>query len=141
MEPDLTGFAEAQSRLIGSMGQDVVFVIPGEPEYPDGTKLDPQTGRPFDPRIKPTTTGDEEKTVKCSVAFRPVGGGLEDTAKMTAIGRMAENNVVLITGIENKSDLEGASTATVMDVKYKVTDMTEDGIEEATRLLIFLESK
>ena len=53
--PDLDGFAEAQGRLRQMIGVDAVFLVDGEPIWPAGTPIDPETGKPYDPFLEPET--------------------------------------------------------------------------------------
>lgn len=134
--PDLQGMEEAQERLREVTGQDVLFQIPGERTWPEGTELDPETGEPYDPQIEPEETDASEVTIKCGVAFRPVHGLAEDTVE-SPLGEIKQNEVVLIMSVEEWAEVEGATTFEVKGDRYRVKKNTSDGIGSDYRQLVW----
>lgn len=65
--PSLDGFREAQDRLRSLTGELVTFLGPVSVTFPPGTRLDPQTGRPYDPMIAPTASARASAVVKAGV--------------------------------------------------------------------------
>lgn len=135
--PDLGGMRDAQVRLRKYTGEDVIFYTPTGDQWPEGVALDPQTERPFDPLIQPVASGFASASVHCNLAFKPVGGNLNDDVAETPIGNLELGQIVAI-----MSDEEGLTIAdaTEFDVKgdhYKITQRTDDGIGSNYRHLVF----
>lgn len=54
--PDIAGFKEAQVRLVEALGNEVTFYFaPSAQVYPSGTYIDPETNKPLDPTIQPSS--------------------------------------------------------------------------------------
>jgi len=49
--PDLSGFADAQQRLVEGLGTSVTFRFVDVNTYASGVYIDPQTGLPLDPTV------------------------------------------------------------------------------------------
>lgn len=135
--PNLADMTAAQARLRKYMGQEVTFYFAAVLTWPEGTQLDPESGRPFDSQIEPESEeAPDPITIKCNVAFRPTQGLSEDTEE-TAIGDIKQNQVVLIMSL---SEMETVAEATSFDVKgdnFKVKKTTPDGIGSDWRGLIW----
>lgn len=135
--PNLADMTAAQARLRKYTGQEVTFYFAAVLTWPEGTQLDPESGRPFDSQVEPESEeAPAPITIKCSVAFRPTQGLSEDTAE-TAIGDIKQNQVVLIMSL---SEMETVAKATSFDVKgdnFKVKKTTPDGIGSDWRGLIW----
>ena len=54
--PDLSGFRDAQERLVDGLGLDVTFHFTDVMTYASGVYLDPETGKPMDPLVSPSAT-------------------------------------------------------------------------------------
>lgn len=127
LSPNLIGFAEAQQRLRDKLGFDIRFYAPIAGSYPPGTRLNPETGKPFDPTIKPTGSGWASASVKCSVVSRPMGPHGVDQTETTALGIMDSKTVGVIMG-------SGAFTGVVaeatefdyLDRRFKIRDDQAD---------------
>lgn len=134
MDPDLAGFSEAQQRLRSAFGEPVVFLAPVESVWPDGTPVDPETNRPYDPVLAATSSGQASALVNATVAVRPYG---KPEAEWTALGATERDHVMLISDIAAASACEGAESFVVRDESYKVTAMRPDGIGGVQRWLTF----
>lgn len=130
LSPDLAGLVDAQRRLRGEFGVEVTFW--GEPveNYPPGTPLDPETGRPYDPTIKPTTASAASAAVTCTVAFR---SNTEDQQEVGAIGIAERTHVQLQADIDDAPAIEGAIAFDVHSERFKVEAMKPDGIGPAVQ--------
>lgn len=65
--PSLAGFRDAQDRLRALTGELVTFLGPVQVTFPPGTRLDPQSGRPYDPTITPSSSARASAAVKAGV--------------------------------------------------------------------------
>lgn len=128
--PDLAGYIDAQLRKRAALGSEVNFHFPSTLVWPDGTVLDPDTGRPYDPLIEPeSSSGRGVESMTLSVAFRP--NFQEDTSE-AAIGDI-KNNVALIwvTVEEFSSPPSCITLATSFDYagdNYLIRKTTEESI-------------
>lgn len=138
--PDLQGFRDAQARLNAALGTVVVFRVPVAPIYPPGTKLDPQTGKPFDPTIKPTGGGGwTDFEVKATVAEPQVQDSSSDVDTGPSGVRRDETPVFIV--MEGDFDLiETATRVLWHEQEYAITDVQPDGIPSVFRYLVFTEA-
>lgn len=144
VSPDIAGFIEAQDRQRELFGEDIPFHVREAAVYPDGTQLDPETGKPYDPTIKPTSGGGfTDEVVRGIVIFRPIHTNLEDPLGDSHLqgGLRRATSAVVDIGIADLARVADAAEATVKDVRYKVTDIEKDGIDGVDRVLAFLEAK
>lgn len=141
MQPDIAGFRRAQEELIDKLGQDVTFHVPQAATYPPGTVLDPETGRPHDPTIRPTQAADADVVVRCSVVYRPIMRQGEDHVTGGPSGLHRTSTMAVTMKVVDRPSVEGASKATVNDISYKVTDILPDGLTEVQRYIAFLEAR
>lgn len=139
MLPDIAGFRAAQEELIDKLGQDVTFHVPHAPTYPLGTVLDPETGKPHDPTIRPTNPGDDDVVVRCTVVYRPIQG--EDDVQGGPGGVRRTSQMALALKVADFPAVEDARTATVNGVGFKLTDIVPDGLTEVQRYIAFLEAR
>lgn len=142
--PDFAGFADAQVRLRANFGREVVFFTPLPTTWPPGTPLDPESGRPFDPTIRPIASGMASAAVNCSIIDRPLGlsqrGTKDQRQAQTAIGDMADKNKVAIISVEDAPRASGAVKASYLDEDFRVTDFRRDALGPVERYLAYLES-
>lgn len=138
MRPDLEGFRAAQERLIDEMGQVVTWNIEGAETYPPGTVLDPETGKPMDPRIEPETSDDSTETFKARIVSRPL---TSDKVTETAMGLLRAGQIGAIIKVADRPKIENASSAVIMERTYVVKDIIEDGIEQTNRYVVILEPR
>lgn len=138
--PNITGFLDAQDRLRDKFGLDVRLFTPIPSVYASGTVLDPSTGMPYDPRIRPTASGFASALVRASVLNRRLN--TEDDTETNAAGIFSAKSVALNIA---EADWERASAATefeVLEQRYEIRDTQPDGFaQRTTRHLIFGERK
>lgn len=136
-QPDIEGLKSAQVRLRSAFGKDVTFYTPMETEWPPGTVLDPESGRPYDPLIEPVASGFSSAVVKCNVAHRPVQG-LGENVDETAIGDIPVGECVLIMGNDDYASIADAVAFDVLERNWKLKDARPDGIgPDEHRVLIW----
>jgi len=137
----LDGFADAQRRLRDKVGMQVSFFTPVASSYPAGTPLNPETGRPYDPTIKPLASGFTSAAVKCSIVRRPFGAKTSDITETTALGLMGTENVGLIMGSASWPPVSAATEFEVFDARFEIRDTTYDGIGVRQRRIVIGEEK
>lgn len=140
MKPNLTGFAESRERLRDAFGQEVTFLIPVPAAYDGPT--DPQTGSPYDPWAPPSSGGgaptEVVKTV--SVVNRPLSG-VRDDSEVTAIGRIASDDIAFILPYEEYAEIAEATHASYLDDRYKITEARDDAMGTVYRRKIIYATK
>lgn len=52
--PDVAGFLAAGKRLRQNLGSTVTLHVPVAPQWPAGTKINPDTGKPYDAMVRRT---------------------------------------------------------------------------------------
>lgn len=131
-EPDLAGFVEAQNRLRGQVGMDVIFEIPVAAVYPVGTALDPESGEPYDPTVVPESGGGTtEVTVRASTVFRPIRTGGEDFVEAGAAGVTRDRSAAVDVAIGDFPQIAGATHFTISDMRFRITEEIPDGMTAA----------
>lgn len=134
--PNLAGMREALERKRLALGEDVVFHFRVEKTWPEGTVLNPQNGKPFDPAIEPIVEEVAEPVTKtCSVAFRP---NFQEDTDEDRIGNVKMN--VCLIWLPLGEEWEEVKDAVSFDVKgdnFLIRKVTEDGIGEDWRMLIW----
>lgn len=123
--PNIAGFKEAQSRLRNLLGTTAIFHVPGPVVYPPGTPVDPQTGRPYDPTIKPTSEPITDKPHKVAVVVaRPSGRGGE--VEVSWAGLRYGDSALLEMDDAVAADVQAATTVTIKGMNYKISQLRPD---------------
>lgn len=137
VEPDMAGYREAMARKRQKLGQDVTFLVRGTTTWPSGTRMDPETGRPVDPYVEPTSTDDAEVVVRVTVVTRPLIGDPNDQSVSTPMGPFASDLIAFLVGADDFEPIREAYEARCFDVAYKITDKRPDGIGELDHWIVF----
>lgn len=133
--PNLAGFRDAQRRLRDAFGQDVTFRWPPTETWPEGTALDPESGRPHDPVVKPVTSAPRSEVVKADVASSP---GRKDNSDTTAFGELEVGDILLILNLEDGAVVAGATSFELPSgERYAIRATRDDGIGGIDRHLVF----
>lgn len=132
--PDLTGFVAAQEHLNEVMGEDVVFIALEPKVWPPGTPLDPESGEPFDPTVKPDSGGGEIATV---VRSTPIEGAVraQDPTRISPSGVRDTEELVFIINADDLAFVQDAVYVDHNGERYHVTDIKNDD----DRYLVFTE--
>lgn len=134
--PNIAGFSEAQARLRDKLGLDVKLLTPVAAAYASGTVLDPSTGAPYDPRIKPTASGFVSATIRATVIADRLG--TEDDTQTNSAGIFSNKSLVLDVAVEDWPRASGATQFEVLEQRYEIRDAQPDGFAQiTTRHLIF----
>jgi hypothetical protein len=134
IDPDLTGFVDAQRRLRDKLGRRVTFFTPTASEYALDVALDPETQRPFDPTIEPVASGYASAVVQASVVKRPFS--IRDRPSVDARGIEEGGNEGLIVDIGELPAVEDASHYELDGERWKVVAVTIDGIGGEQRAVV-----
>lgn len=126
--PDVAGFEEAQNRLRDETGAEVVFRLPATAEWPTGVPLDPETGRPFDPTVKPTGSAMVTASARVGVAFSTTGQQTETAA--TGLWERTHATLIVGSGDVLAHDLEQALEVQLRGELYKIEAFKPDGIKD-----------
>lgn len=138
--PNIEGFHDAQKRLRGHLGMDVRFFTPLPRTYPPGTVFNPETGRPFDPTIKPLASGFAEQTIRCSVLNKRLQ--VEDDTETTAAGIFSDRSVGLAMDISEWPPASAATEFEVFERRFEIRDSQVDGLAgQNMRRLVYGEVK
>lgn len=132
--PDRAGYVEAQERLRRVLGESVILLQPASRTYPMGTPLDPETGEPYDPLVKPTASAQASAVVQARVAFR---GGKVDSVEASPAGYFEDADAVVICSSAAASAASGATGMVIRDERYEIRTSRLDGIAGVDRFLIF----
>lgn len=124
LDPDISGFAAAQTELRDQFGEDIVFLQETEVTFPPGTPVDPETGKPYDPAIEPTASGQASAVVKCNVAFRSANESVE----FGALGITEATRIMLICDLDDRDVIEPANEFICREERYAISAQRPDGL-------------
>lgn len=139
-DPDLDGFARAQRRLRSKLGRVVKFYTPRHPHYDPalpGGAFDPESGEPYDPTIKPVSSGWVVASARASVAFAPLATLRRDEVQGEPQGIMSRLNKDLILDVDDAWTASAASMFELDGEFWRIVNRKFDGIGGKQRYLIF----
>jgi hypothetical protein len=132
--PDLEGFGEAQKQLRDAFGEPIVFINPPTRVWPPGTKLDDETGEPYDPTIEPALTQTDNRLAKGDVATRPFSA---EDVEWAPAGMVEREHVMVAMDLPYASAASAATSFMVRGAEYKVSSSRPDGVGALQRFLTF----
>lgn len=126
--PDIAGFRVAQDRLRQVLGRAVTFHVPEAPVYDPDVQLDPETGRPYDPTVVPTSGGGEaDVTITVGIVTTVIESSDEADIEAGPSGVRSSESAALIIAPADKPDIAGAGAFTLDGMRYAVIDLRFDG--------------
>lgn len=135
--PDITGFQDAQRRLNEALGETVQFLTPQEPVWPDGTQIDPETGKPYDPLIDPVSGGGYDSTeVQASVALKADAGDVDEGQS----GYRPDEEPVFIIMVEDYASVASATRVAWNESEYRITRFRPDSLRGVYRYLVLTDA-
>lgn len=139
IQPNLAGFVDAQQRLRSQFGEPVWFIKPSSVTFAPNTNIDPSTGQPFDPAIKPIASAAASASAQCNVFFRAISrGGMGHEFAQSAADIRNWSLVMLITDISNRSICQGAVQVLLRGDTWKVMSEKPDGLGDTQRWLVYV---
>lgn len=137
--PSVPGFVAAQDRLRSLLGKQVVFRLPVAATWPEGTKLNPDTGEPYDATIEPTGPAFTEVTKTCLVIIKEASPLRPQTDTETAAsGEMSGMDIILDVAVADYPEVEDATEMTVNGLDYRIREAKPFSLaEEKYRWLIY----
>jgi hypothetical protein len=146
VEPDLTGFVEAQEDKRRAFGDDISFFFKTT-AWPTGVPTD-EEGVPLDPTVRPLLSEESMVRATAEVAHRPVAGGargMKAPSETQPIGNLEQSTLVLILSDAEwtEKELETAFECEVYGRRYVIRDAVPDqmGPGAVQRRLVFVEKK
>lgn len=137
MIPDIPAFHDAQKRLNEALGEAVQFLTPQTPVWPEGTELDPETGKPYDPLIDPESGGGYDATeVQASVALK---AEIEDVDEGRSGYRPDEEPIFIIMA-EDYASVAGATRVAWNEGEFRITRFRPDSLQGVYRYLVLTEA-
>jgi hypothetical protein len=121
--PDLAGFFAATRQHRAAFGSPCVFHVPVVAAWPGGTKINPDTGRPYDATAVRTNAGftDITKTVniilKQGSPLRP-----QADAQFEEAGMLSGMDIILDLDAADYAAVQGAVEFTIVTLNYKLEE-------------------
>lgn len=122
--PDGAGFREAQDGLREQLGITVTFQIPEIATWPEGTKVNPDTGLPYDATIQPESGGgftDVDKTVlpifKQASPLRP-----QSDTSTQPVGEMSGMDLDVDVSTKDHEDVREATQMIVNGSTFRIDE-------------------
>lgn len=131
-EPNVAGFVAAQDNLRARLGRSVVFKVPTAAEWPEGTKINPDTGEPYDATIQRVGDRFTEVTKVCLVILKQASPlrPQADTESEPS-GEMSGMDIILDVAAEDYPDIEDASEMTVNGLNYRIREAKPFSLSES----------
>lgn len=68
--PDIAGFIAADKDMRSRFGNPIIFSVPTTPEWPDGTRINPDTNTPYSAMVVQENEVFTTVTIICSVIMK-----------------------------------------------------------------------
>jgi hypothetical protein len=135
--PDITGFQDAQRRLNEARGETVQVLTPQDPVWPDGTQLDRETGKPFDPLIEPVSGGGYDATeVDATVALQVDDSDVNEGQS----GYRPDEAPIFIIMVEDYAAVANATRVAWNEAEYRITRFRPDSLRGVYRYMVLTEA-
>lgn len=127
--PNIEGFVAAQANLRGLMGQAVIFKVPVAQVWPGGTKINPDTGEPYDATIKPTNAPFTE-VVKTALVILKQASPLrpQSDTRDEPSGEMSGMDIIIDISTADFADVKDASEMVVNGLAYRIRETKPFGL-------------
>lgn len=121
--PNTTGFLGAQASLRDQLGAPVSFKVPVAPAWPGGTKINPDTGEPYDATIKRTNAPFTE-VVKTALIILKQGSPLrpQSDTQTVALGEMSGMDIIIDLDAGDYAAVKDASEMIVAGLEYRIRE-------------------
>lgn len=121
---NVQGFVDAQANLRTTLGAAVTFKVPVTKTWPEGTKLNPDTGLPYDATIK-QTSAEFTDVIKTCLIIAKQGSPLrpQSDTRTTAAGDLSGMDIILDLADDDQADVEESVEMVVNGLTYRVEEM------------------
>lgn len=139
MDGDVQDFIEAQDELRSSLGVAVEFGVPTVPQWPAGTKVNPDTGEPYDATVVQANEEFEWTPVVALVIEREgTPGRARPDAVYSEAGLRQDMDIVLDCATADYDIISQASTFRALGKDYQAEGVRPYEIAGTTyRYLVF----
>lgn len=120
---DVAGFVAAQANLRATLGAPITFKVPIAEVWPEGTKINPDTGEPYDSTIKPTSDPYTDVVKTCLIILKQ-GSPLRpqpDTVS-SPLGEVSGMDIIIDISTGDYEDVEDASEMLAQGKLYRIRE-------------------
>ncbi len=130
--PDIAGFQAAADNLRQLTGDTITFIVPQPPVWPAGTRINPDTGVPYDAMVQPTNA-PVEVTIKASVIMKE-GSPLRPQAdtQISPAGEMSGMDIILDIAAADFASVQGATDFIYSSRTYRVEEWKPFAMDDVT---------
>jgi len=116
-------FIAAQDGLRSTFGTVVQFLVPTVATWPAGTKINPDTGEPYDSTAVRANAGFTSTDIKVLVILKQ-GSPLRPQADthFDPVGMQSGMDIIIDVGAADWQSVSGASEMTVVGLHYKIEE-------------------
>jgi hypothetical protein len=127
--PDITGFQTEARNLRENFGSPVTFHVPQAPTWPAGTRINPDTGKPYSPMVE-QTNAEFADVVKTALVILKQGSPLRPQADShwDEVGLMSGMDIILDVDSDDYADIEDATEFTIFELRYTVEEFKPFGL-------------
>ncbi len=122
-EPNVAAFLDGDVRLRTQLGSPCIFQIPVAPEWPGGTKINEDTGEPYDPTIVRTNAEFTEVTITVLIILKQ-GSPLrpQSDTRTTALGDVSGMDLILDVAEADWPTIEAATELKLNGLDYHIRE-------------------
>jgi hypothetical protein len=137
--PDTAGFIAADKAMRSQFGNPIIFSVPTEPQWPSGTRINPDTNEPYSAMVVQQNVAFTFVTVVCSVILKQ-GSPLRPQAdtEFEPSGLMMGMDIILDVDADDFPVVQDASEFAYAARNYKVEETKPFAIANVTyRWLVY----
>lgn len=126
---DIPGFVAATKRLRAEAGQQVVFSVPTVPTWPTGTRLNPDTGEPYDVMVVRQNAAFTTVTLRVLVILKEASPlRPQADTHFSQVGDMSGMDIILDVDADDYDSVQDASEFVVGPKSYRVEEWKPFGL-------------
>jgi hypothetical protein len=121
--PNIDGFIEATRRLRGAMGNQVTFHVPQQPQWPAGTRINPDTGVPYDAMLVRENAEFSDIVVTVGVVLKEASPlRPQSDVRFEPAGLLENMDVILDVDADDYAAVKDATEFTYADHRYRLVE-------------------
>lgn len=130
--PDIAGFVAASQELRQLTGDTITFVVPQPDQWPVGTRINPDTGKPYDAMVQPVNA-PLEVTIRASVILKEASPlRPQADTQIAAVGEMSGMDIILDLDANDYPTVQAASDFIYSSRTYHIEEWKPFAINDVT---------
>ena len=120
---DIPGFIDASKRLRAQFGDSTTFLVPIDPIWPVGTKINPDTGEPYNAMAVRSNTPFNQVTITCLVILKEASPlRPQASVQWSEVGIMSGMDIILDVDADDYDTVKDATEFEYATKNYKAEE-------------------